>query len=279
MGFRKLFCPSCGASIELDESREFGFCVYCGTKIAQDKLIVEHRGNVSVSGVADTNAILERARMYLEDRKFDYAFKYCERALDLNPKNADAYFLKLMAETRSQKREDLGKSVKPLNAYDSFLKAMRFGTQKMKEELTLYKVQSTENFTQEIQCRQDEIDQKKKALEDQEALLTQLEKIADRNHVWISCKGLFIVLAIIVNVALTILGAFTRNSLFTVIVYLLLIVATVVEIIVLNRMEKRALKHRANVLACREEVHGFEREIEEMNKEMQSWIEQMENKI
>ncbi len=60
MGFKKLFCPSCGASIELDENREFGFCVYCGTKIAQDKLIVEHRGNVSVSGV--TMSIISLSR-------------------------------------------------------------------------------------------------------------------------------------------------------------------------------------------------------------------------
>lgn len=270
MGFKKLFCPSCGASIELDENREFGFCVYCGTKIAQDKLIVEHRGNVSVSGIADTNAILERARMYLEDKKFDDALKYCERALDLNPRNADAYFLKLMAETRSQKREDLGKSVKPLNAHDSFLKAMRFGTQKMKEELVLYNEQSIGSFSQEKQCRQDKIDQKKKELEDHEALLIGLEKRADRNHVWISCKKLFIVLAIIVNVALTILVALTRKESLIIIAYFLP-VATIVEIIVLNRMEKRALKYRSEAIMYKKQLANENLNISEEERAIRNW--------
>ena len=28
-----LKCPNCSASISLDETREYGFCSYCGTKI------------------------------------------------------------------------------------------------------------------------------------------------------------------------------------------------------------------------------------------------------
>jgi len=33
MAIRALKCPSCGADITLDDSREFGFCSYCGTQI------------------------------------------------------------------------------------------------------------------------------------------------------------------------------------------------------------------------------------------------------
>ena len=33
MAIRALKCPSCGADITLDDSREYGFCSYCGTQI------------------------------------------------------------------------------------------------------------------------------------------------------------------------------------------------------------------------------------------------------
>ena len=33
----KLVCPNCKANLELDDSREFGFCQYCGTKILLEK--------------------------------------------------------------------------------------------------------------------------------------------------------------------------------------------------------------------------------------------------
>ena len=49
MGFIALRCPSCGAEIELDESRDFAFCSYCGTKIVRDKQIVEHNVNVRIN--------------------------------------------------------------------------------------------------------------------------------------------------------------------------------------------------------------------------------------
>lgn len=43
MGFIALKCPSCGADISLDESRDFGFCQYCGTKVMRDIQVIEHR--------------------------------------------------------------------------------------------------------------------------------------------------------------------------------------------------------------------------------------------
>lgn len=50
MGFVAMKCPSCGANFELDETREFGFCNYCGTKVMQEKTVIEHRGSVKIDG-------------------------------------------------------------------------------------------------------------------------------------------------------------------------------------------------------------------------------------
>lgn len=40
---RSCQCPSCNAQITLDESREFGFCQYCGNKIMLDDVRITHR--------------------------------------------------------------------------------------------------------------------------------------------------------------------------------------------------------------------------------------------
>lgn len=42
MAIRALKCPSCGADITLDDSREFGFCSYCGTQIQIGERINVH---------------------------------------------------------------------------------------------------------------------------------------------------------------------------------------------------------------------------------------------
>lgn len=54
-------CPGCGADIEMDDSREFRFCTYCGTKVMQDKLVVEHKGNVKI----DNSEFVQK---YLQNR-------------------------------------------------------------------------------------------------------------------------------------------------------------------------------------------------------------------
>lgn len=49
MGFIALRCPSCGAEIELDDSRDFAFCSYCGTKMVREKQTVEHNVNIRIN--------------------------------------------------------------------------------------------------------------------------------------------------------------------------------------------------------------------------------------
>ena len=62
MGLVAMKCPGCGANIELDDSREFGFCNYCGTKVMQDKIVVEHSGSVKVDNTEYVEKYLQNAR-------------------------------------------------------------------------------------------------------------------------------------------------------------------------------------------------------------------------
>ena len=51
-------------------------------------------------GTANTAPLLKRAFMFLEDGNWSSAKEYCEKVLDLEPENAQAYLGKLMAEQR-----------------------------------------------------------------------------------------------------------------------------------------------------------------------------------
>lgn len=42
MAIRALKCPSCGADITLDDSREYGFCSYCGSQIQVGEQVHVH---------------------------------------------------------------------------------------------------------------------------------------------------------------------------------------------------------------------------------------------
>jgi len=67
-------------------------------------------GNASSSPAS--NALLERAFIFLEDGDWKQADEYCERVLDADPKNARAYIGKLCAELHVRQEADLPNTVK-----------------------------------------------------------------------------------------------------------------------------------------------------------------------
>jgi tetratricopeptide (TPR) repeat protein len=87
---------------------------------------------------SNTAPLLERAFMFLEDGKWQDANTYCEKVLDLDPKNADAYLGKLMAELKVRKRERLADCAEPFDGNDNFNKVIRFGSEKLQNEIHGY---------------------------------------------------------------------------------------------------------------------------------------------
>ena len=80
--------------------------------------------------------LLRRAFLFLEDGDWTSADEYCERVLDLEPENAEAYLGKLMAELRCSRREALRACQAPFDGSDNYQKALRFGGAALKEELS-----------------------------------------------------------------------------------------------------------------------------------------------
>ncbi len=93
---------------------------------------------VFAGGSANTASLLKRAFMFLEDSEWDSADDYCEKVLDIDPENAQAYLGKLLAELRANNQDSLKGRAKPFDDRNNYQKIMRFGDEKLKETLVGY---------------------------------------------------------------------------------------------------------------------------------------------
>lgn len=92
----------------------------------------------AATGSTGAAPLLERAFLFLEDGKWSDADTYCEKVLDIDPKNAQAYLGKLMAELQVSKRGQLSDCAQPFDKNENYLKILRFGDEALKTELREY---------------------------------------------------------------------------------------------------------------------------------------------
>ena len=92
---------------------------------------------VVASAPVNTNTapLLERAFMFLEDGDFARADEFCEQVLNIEPKNAQAYLGKLMAQLKVRKKSDLRNCDKPFDQFNNYQKVIRFADDNLKTEL------------------------------------------------------------------------------------------------------------------------------------------------
>lgn len=113
---------------------------------------MQQGGVARVSG--DPKVLLERAFMFLEDGDWAKADIYCESVLDQEPKCAEAYLGKLMAEVKVRKKEDLSKAKEPLDQTDNYSKVMRFADESLRESLSKAKElqHNEQRYTEAVAC-------------------------------------------------------------------------------------------------------------------------------
>lgn len=93
---------------------------------------------ISNSNNASVEPLLERVSLFLEDGKWDDANIYCEKVLDIDPKNAEAYLGMLMAELKVGSRKQLANCAEPFDNSDNYKKIIRFGNEKLEAEMRGY---------------------------------------------------------------------------------------------------------------------------------------------
>lgn len=117
MSIKTLKCTTCGANIELDDSREFGFCQFCGTKLMLvDKVEIKHTGHVSVEGIQSVKEKIDNynrlfKNSFLEHDYFE-AEKYLEMILQLDSQNCQAWLNRcriLVVKTNKHVEKDIKK--------------------------------------------------------------------------------------------------------------------------------------------------------------------------
>ena len=82
-----LKCPNCSGDVQLDDGREFGFCIYCGTRIMISDFVTR-KIEIDYSGKASSYADI--ALDWLNRGEMERAREYADKALDLDPSNPDA---------------------------------------------------------------------------------------------------------------------------------------------------------------------------------------------
>lgn len=104
--------------------------IFGRTEKIVEKVIVQQGGNN-----ANVAPLLERIFMFLEDGCWSEADLYCEKVLDQDPKNAQAYVGKLMAELCVKEQKELKNCAEPFDTKSNYRKAIKFGTDDLVNEL------------------------------------------------------------------------------------------------------------------------------------------------
>jgi tetratricopeptide (TPR) repeat protein len=102
-------------------------------------------GNTKISGDAGITTpgvaqFLDRASIFLEDGDFKSANEYFDRVLDLEPRNAKAYFGKLLASFGYKKEDDILLQTEHLDEHSDYQKAVRFADGAYKQKLEGYNI-------------------------------------------------------------------------------------------------------------------------------------------
>lgn len=90
-------CTNCGASIEVDNTKEAGICTHCGTAFITEKVINYYNSynnfniaNAVFQGSLSEDNLIARAKHFLDNGDFVKAREYVNKVLDLNINNQEA---------------------------------------------------------------------------------------------------------------------------------------------------------------------------------------------
>lgn len=107
-----------------------------------EKIIGSESSDVPEGAVFSSDSFVQRAMLFLEDGEFEQAEQYCEKALDADPRNAEAYLGRLLAELKLTDENQLMDVRRPIGRNDSYEKAYRFADDELKKRLSVYEMNS-----------------------------------------------------------------------------------------------------------------------------------------
>ena len=133
-------CRECG-TLSNDETV---FCAICGTKFLDNNQDFVGSVTPEQQDILNTNTpsentsvspLLKTIGLFLEDEEFDRADAYCERVLDRDQTNAEAYFYKLLVEFGCSSVGRLKESAANISSSKNYAKVLRFGSEHQRKLL------------------------------------------------------------------------------------------------------------------------------------------------
>jgi DNA-directed RNA polymerase subunit RPC12/RpoP len=94
-----LKCPQCGGEIQLDNVKEIGFCMYCGSKVVLQEAL-SHQVRIDESHKKD--AWITLAYDNLRSRNYIDAEQYANKIIEVDLKSPDAWYVKGCCAIREQ---------------------------------------------------------------------------------------------------------------------------------------------------------------------------------
>lgn len=87
-------CTSCGGEIQLDDTKEFGYCLHCGTKVYFQEAIQK----VELINLPKVENMMKIATSEFENSHYADAIPYFNRVLELDPENWKAILFKALSQ-------------------------------------------------------------------------------------------------------------------------------------------------------------------------------------
>ena len=89
----------------------------------------------SEHGHQDVDPLLKRVHIFLDNEDWLNADIYCEKVLDADPENPDAYFCKFLAQMKVVSLDKLEDHHAPLDQYSTYRNAVRYADERKSQEL------------------------------------------------------------------------------------------------------------------------------------------------
>lgn len=96
-----LKCPNCNGDVQMDDAREFGFCMFCGTKLMNQK----NEMNLRLDESNKLVNLLKNAKVQLQLCNYGTALTLADEALRIDADCQDALLVKAFNEADPRKRE------------------------------------------------------------------------------------------------------------------------------------------------------------------------------
>ena len=106
----------------------------------------EEKPTTVIQNSVNCSALLERAQILIEDGDTKKADSLLEKVLNNDPKNAKAYFYKLLIDLNVKSADELNNFTRQISSEPNYIKAYRFADENFKKELNEYSSKITENI-------------------------------------------------------------------------------------------------------------------------------------